>query len=133
MSDFENNNYQEAATPASDYTTTQSQNQYADNNQYMPAQPAPNAYDYDSAPISMWGYLGYLILFAIPCVNLICAIIFAVGGSKNVNVRNFGRGQLLYFGLSLILSIVMTIVMGGAIVSMMGEMTSIMNDPYMYY
>ncbi len=118
MSDFENNNYQETPAPVSQYT---------------PVQPANSNPELDTTPISMWGYLGYLIILAIPCVNLICAIIFAVGGSKNVNLRNFGRGQLLYFALSLILSIVMMIAMGGLIASVMGEMTSIMSNPYMYY
>ena len=34
-------------------------------------------------PISMWGYLGYQILFALPCVGLILLLVFSFGGTKN--------------------------------------------------
>ena len=44
-------------------------------------------------PISMWGYFGYEILFAIPFIGLIVLIIFALGGTKNQNVQNFARSK----------------------------------------
>ena len=44
----------------------------------------------DNKPISMWGYFGYQILFALPVVGWILVIIFAFA-SPNVNVRNFAR------------------------------------------
>ena len=40
-------------------------------------------------PISMWGYFGYEILFAIPCIGWILLLVFAFGGTRNINVRNF--------------------------------------------
>ena len=39
-------------------------------------------------PISMWGYFGYEILFAIPCIGWILLLVFAFGGTRNINVRN---------------------------------------------
>ena len=42
-------------------------------------------------PISMWGYFGYQILFAIPCVGLIMLLVFSFGGTKNKNLKNFAR------------------------------------------
>lgn len=80
----------------------------------------------DTTPISTWGYVGYLLLFSIPCVGLICMIIFACGGAKNVNLRNFSRGYLILMAIALVLSIILGIVMGGAIASMM-------NSGYYYY
>ena len=44
----------------------------------------------DNKPISMWGYFGYQILFALPVVGWILVIVFAFA-SPNVNVRNFAR------------------------------------------
>lgn len=61
-------------------------------------------------PISMWGYLGYEILFSIPCVGIICLIIFALGGTSNVNVRNFARS---YFCFTIILFIILCIIVFG--------------------
>lgn len=57
-------------------------------------------------PISMWGYFGYQILFAIPIVGLICLIVFAIT-AKNVNLKNFARS---YFCVLIIAIIVFAIV-----------------------
>lgn len=46
----------------------------------------------DYEPISMWGYFGYEILFAIPIIGWICIGIFALTAS-NHNLRNFARSQ----------------------------------------
>ncbi|MCR5303649.1 MAG: zinc-ribbon domain-containing protein [Lachnospiraceae bacterium] len=58
---------------------------------YSGAQAADNM---DYSPISMWGYLGYEILFAIPTVGFICMLVFSFGGTRNINVRNFARSYL---------------------------------------
>ena len=48
-------------------------------------------------PISMWGYFGYEILFSIPLIGLICLLIFAFGGTKNKNLKNFARSYFCMF------------------------------------
>lgn len=48
-------------------------------------------------PISMWGYFGYELLFSIPCVGFILLLVFAFGGTKNINLRNFARSYFCYF------------------------------------
>ena len=60
-------------------------------------------------PISMWGYFGYQILFAIPIVGLICLIIFACGGTKNVNLKNFARSYFCTVILFVIILIVLSV------------------------
>lgn len=42
-------------------------------------------------PIGMWGYFGYSLLFAIPFVGWIIALVFAFGVNPNVNLKNFAR------------------------------------------
>ena len=64
---------------------------------------------YEYKPISMWGYFGYELLFMIPIVGWILLIVFALGGSSNVNVKNFARS---YFCI-LIIIIVLIILIGG--------------------
>ena len=54
-------------------------------------------------PISMWGYFGYEILFSIPCIGLILLIVFAVGGTKNVNLRNFARSYFCFLIIVVVL------------------------------
>ena len=58
-------------------------------------------------PISMWGYFGYEILFSIPLVGFIILLVFAFGGTGNVNVRNFARSYFCQFILVLVIILVL--------------------------
>jgi len=55
----------------------------------------PNEYK----PISPLGYVGYQLLFSIPFIGFIFLIVYAVGGTNNINVKNFARS---YFVIMLI-------------------------------
>lgn len=48
-------------------------------------------------PISMWGYFGYQLLFSIPCLGFILILVFAFGGAKNINLRNYARSFLCVY------------------------------------
>ena len=65
-------------------------------------------------PISMWGYFGYQILFSIPCVGFIALLIFAFGGTKNVNLKNFARSYFCFTIILVVLVDLFTIAFGGA-------------------
>lgn len=60
-------------------------------------------------PITMWGYFGYQLLFAIPCVGFILLLVFSFGGTQNVNLKNFARSYfciyILIFAIYLILAL----------------------------
>ena len=62
-------------------------------------------------PISMWGYFGYELLFAIPLIGFILLLVFAFGGSRNINLRNFARSKFCV----LILTVVLTAVFVGSV------------------
>ena len=64
-------------------------------------------------PISMWGYFGYSLLFAIPIIGFIIICVFALGGARNINVRNYARSYFCWIVLLLIL-IGITIALGGS-------------------
>ncbi|MBE5883041.1 MAG: ABC transporter permease [Lachnospiraceae bacterium] len=72
-------------------------------------------------PISMWGYFGYQLLFAIPCVGFIFLLVFALGGTKNYNLRNFARSYfcVLLISVILVLILAMTGVAAGLFAEMM--------------
>lgn len=65
-------------------------------------------------PISMWGYFGYQILFSIPCVGFIALLIFAFGGTKNVNLKNFAKSYFCFTIILVVLVVLFTIAFGGA-------------------
>ena len=64
-------------------------NQQPNYNQYGvgPMPIVPEEYK----PISAWGYFGYEILFSIPVIGFIFLLIFALGGTRNINLKNFAR------------------------------------------
>lgn len=61
-------------------------------------------------PISMWGYFGYQLLFAIPCVGIIMLLVFALGGTSNINLKNFARSYFCWFIISIVLTAIFIII-----------------------
>lgn len=68
-------------------------------------------------PISMWGYFGYEILFSIPCIGLILLLVFAFGGTQNVNLKNFARS---YFCFMIILIVLVVLLSSAGLVNSLG-------------
>lgn len=72
-------------------------------------------------PISMWGYVGYSLLFNIPCcIGLILVLVFAFGGTENLNLKNYARGYLLTIVIVLAICIIfylITMLFGISLVS----------------
>ena len=62
---------------------------------------------YEYKPISMWGYIGYELLFSIPFIGFILLLVFSFGGTKNINLRKFARS---YFCFSMIVIIFIAII-----------------------
>ncbi|MDY4977170.1 MAG: zinc ribbon domain-containing protein [Clostridia bacterium] len=50
-------------------------------------------------PITAWGYIGILVLMAIPVIGWLFAIVWACGGCRKLNKRNLARGYLMILGL----------------------------------
>lgn len=73
-------------------------------------------------PISMWGYFGYQILFAIPLIGWIMLLVFAFGGTKNINLRNFARSYFCILIIMVLLIIIFAIA-GIGIYGMRGVMS----------
>lgn len=74
----------------------------------------------DYNPISMWGYFGYGILFAIPFVGFILAIVFSFGGTKNINLRNYSRSLFCAW----IIVFVLFILLGGCTMALAQHSTA---------
>ncbi len=71
-------------------------------NNFYQAPQIPDEYK----PISMWGYLGYELLFCIPIVGFILIIVMAFAPA-NKNVKNFARSYLLVIALAFIVTLIM--------------------------
>lgn len=64
--------------------------------------------------LSPWAYFGYSILFAIPLIGFICAIVFACD-SSNLNRRNFARSYFCGLLIAVILIILFAVLVGAGI------------------
>ena len=72
-------------------------------------------------PLGMWAYFGFELLFAIPVVGIILLIVFACGGTSNINLKNFARSYFCGLLISLAVLLVVVIILaatGGLAVAM---------------
>jgi len=59
---------------------------------------------YDLKPLGAWAFFGYGLLFLIPLVGLVLALVFALGGTSRVCLKNYARGVLLAWLFALVLA-----------------------------
>ncbi len=62
-------------------------------------------------PIKMWGYFGYDILFMIPVIGWIFVIVFALGGTRNVNLKNFARSKFCLLIIGAVVGLLAALIM----------------------
>lgn len=65
-------------------------------------------------PLSVGKFIGYNLLFMIPCVGFILVIVFACKGVKNKNVINWARAQLILTAIVVVLYILLLVFGVGA-------------------
>lgn len=56
--------------------------------------------------ISTWGYIGISLLMCIPLIGQILMIVWACGGCRKLQKRNYARAMLIMFAISLVLSLI---------------------------
>ncbi len=66
----------------------------------------------DSSPLSAGDYVVMFILFSLPVVNLVLALVWGFGSSVNLNRKNFAKAVLILWLVMLILGILSGLVMG---------------------
>ena len=76
---------------------------------------------FEYKPISMWGYFGYELLFAIPCVGFILLLIFSFGGTSNQNLKNFARSYFCFIIVIAVLVVIFLLTGGAALISSYGR------------
>ena len=63
-------------------------------------------------PVSMWGYVGYEVLFSLPVVGLVLMFIFSFSGTDNANLKNFARAKLIMIAIGVALFVVLIVAAG---------------------
>lgn len=67
----------------------------------------------DTTPLSMWQYMGLILLAAVPLVGLIFMIIWACNSNRNIHLRNFARGALLVKAVGVVVYIILAVLFAG--------------------
>ncbi len=65
--------------------------------------------------ISTWGYIGIMLLLCIPVIGFILMIVWACGGCKKLQKRNFCRAMLIVMAVMLVLSLILGFAIRGLI------------------
>ena len=92
-----------------------------------PAQIDENNLPREYKPLGAWAYFGYSLLFGVPIIGIIFAIIFACGGTANINLRNYARSyfcSMLVAVIAIILIIVIMTVAGVALTDFIATMVA---------
>ncbi|MBP1560583.1 MAG: zinc ribbon domain-containing protein [Oscillospiraceae bacterium] len=104
----EYNSYQSIPQNAQPQYYQQPQQQYYQ----QPQQPYyQQNYDRLELPVSIGGWIGYLILFSIPIVNIITYIVILCA-SQNKTLKNFILAQLILVAIVVVLLILGSIALG---------------------
>ena len=62
---------------------------------------------FDYTPLGAWSYFLYTLLFSIPIIGFIFAIVFAVGGTNRINLRNYARSYFCWLLITVVLEFLM--------------------------
>lgn len=83
-----------------------------------PVAPQKPSIPEEYEPVSVGAYIGYSLLFGIPCVGLIAALIIAFGGNKKISLKNYAKSYLVLLLIVVIITVVISLVFGVGIFSM---------------
>jgi len=76
------------------------------------------------APVSTLGFFGIFLLLSIPMIGPILTIIWACGGCRKINKRNYCRAILLQAVIVFVLSVVLVALFGELVFTLIEELTN---------
>lgn len=74
-------------------------------------------------PLSPWTYFLLNIVYAIPLIGFIVLIVMALGGTDNINKRNYARS----FFCSLLISAILILIFGSSLLAIIQSLLEDMN------
>ena len=70
---------------------------------------------WDYTPLGAWSYFLYNLLFSIPLVGWIIALVFAVGGTNRINLRNYARCYFCVLLIAVVLAFIIIAIVFGVV------------------
>lgn len=91
--------------------------------------PPPYGAGYNAAPaapksnvMSTWAYVGSILLMAIPLAGFIIALVWAFGGTDNLNRRNLARATLIIMLIGIVLCVFLFVALGAMIATVIDQL-----------
>lgn len=81
---------------------------------YTPPQTATLNGETNSETVSLWAYLGMIVLFLLPCVGFIAAIVMSFV-PKNKNIKNFARAAVIWMVVAALLSCIVGVLISALV------------------
>lgn len=89
----------------------------------QPAYRAPTAAAATAPVLSTGSYIGMMLIAYIPLVGFIMLLVWAFGSTENPNKKNYARAVLIISIIVSALTILITIIAGGAMAALMSELS----------
>ena len=115
----QNNDYQQNYGNQQGYTAPQSdyiQPDYVQPGYQQGYQQPENTLE---EPVTLGEWMVSFLLMLIPCVNIILMFVWAFSNSEKKSKSNFFKAALIWYGICLVLSIIMAIAMGIGVASVL--------------
>lgn len=104
-----NSAYAQSTPPYVQPVFTRPQMPYSPQFGFIDENMLPNEYK----PVTVWQYIGLMLLLFVPVAGPIILIIMAFGaGDKSISLKNFARAILVLLGVFIVLSFVFTFLAG---------------------
>lgn len=87
--------------------------------------PAPAPRGKYARVLTTGQYIGAFVLMLIPGINIICVLVWALGGAKNPNKVNFVRGCIVFFLIEIVLC---ALIFGGTYIYVNQNQTKYLNE-----
>ncbi|MFV0363993.1 MAG: hypothetical protein ACK5LL_13050 [Suipraeoptans sp.] len=119
-----NNTYQDQSNQQDNYQ----QSNYQQDNYQQPTYQQPNYQQQynpnqgaDESPMTVKDWIITLLIFCIPCVNIVMYFVWAFGKTGNVSRRNYCRAQLIFVAAGIVLYLILIIAFGASFASIMNS------------
>ena len=94
---------------------------------YTPPQTAKLNGEPTDETVSLWAYLGMIVLFLLPCVGLIAAIVMSFV-PKNKNIKNFARAAVIWMVVLALLSCIVGVLVSALVAEAITAVVAGIND-----
>ena len=90
----------------------------------QPVAPVKPSIPSEYEPVSIGAYIGYTLLFGIPCIGLIVALVIAFSSNNKISLKNYAKAYLIMLLIVAVITILLTVIFGVGIFSLFNSVAN---------